>query len=105
MRCLLGEIEHRYETAHLDWLSANAQQQHRIENAVKLVFWFAGEVMLRGKHRPMRRLIFYVKVARPPWIESRQNGFKTEMPLSIGILMATESVALQIILTPPIGMP
>jgi hypothetical protein len=25
MRCLLGEIENRYETAHVDWLAANAQ--------------------------------------------------------------------------------
>src|SRR5262245_51373888 len=105
MCCRSGEIEHRYETAHVVWLSANSQKQYRVENAVKLVLWFAGKKMLGGKHRLMRRLIFYVKVARPPWIKSRQNGFETEVPLSIGILMTTKSVALQIILTPCIRVP
>lgn len=105
MRSHSGEIEHRYETAHLDWPSADSQQQHRVENALMVVLWFVGKVMLRGKHGLMRRLIFHVEMARPPWIKARQNSVKTEVPLSIGKLMTTKSVAFQIILAPSIGMP
>src|SRR5437762_3419091 len=93
-----GEIEHRHETAHVVWRSANSQQQYWVEYAVKLVLWFAGKIMLRSKHRLMRRLVFHVKLTRSPWIEARQDGVEAEVSLSIGKLMTTKPVALQIIL-------
>jgi hypothetical protein len=50
--------------------------------------------MLSGKHRPMRRLIFYVEVARSPWIKPRQDRVESEASLSIGKLVTTKRVVL-----------
>jgi hypothetical protein len=61
--------------------------------------------MLGGKHRLVRRLVFYVEVARSPWIEARQDGVEPEVSLSIRKLVTTKPVALQIILAPFIGVP
>ena len=105
MCCPLGQIEHRYETAHVVWRSGNSQQQHGVEDAVTVVLWFTGKVMLSGKHRLMTGLIFYVKVARSPWIKARQDGVEKEVSLGIGKLMTTKLVALQIVLTPFISVP
>ncbi len=64
-----------------------------MEDPIGLISRLVGEVELGGQNRPVRRLHLDVDVARPAWIDARDDGFQPIEAILVGEQVAAQAVA------------